>query len=68
MDTIKLTFGGTGITSPLFFNGVSQLQKRYVLTITAAVQNQLSNCVMFDDLSFNNNLIYVKNSSSVNGL
>ena len=53
---------------PLPFNGVSQLQMSYLSTITSNVQTQLNNCVMFSDLSFNNNLIYVNNSSYVNGL
>ena len=57
VDVIKLTLGYTGITSPLPINGVSQLQMSYLSTITSNVQTQLNNCIMFSDLSFNNNLI-----------
>ena len=40
----------------------------YLANITSDVQNQLNNAVMFGDLSFNNNLIYVNSSSYMNGL
>ena len=62
-DTIKFTLGNAAITTSLPFNGVSQLKMSYLANITSDVQNQLNNAVMFGDLSFNNNLIYVNSSS-----
>ena len=40
----------------------------YLSNIPSDVQNQFNNAVMFGDLSFNNNLIYVNSSSYINGL
>ena len=67
-DNLKFTLGYTAITTPLPINGVSQLQMSYLSTLTSNVQTHLNNCVMFGDLYFNNNLIYVNNTSYVNGL
>ena len=55
LDLAKLILNYSSITTPLPINGVSQLQMSYLSNITSDVQTQLNNCVMFGDLSFNNN-------------
>ena len=60
--------GPSSITTPLPFNGISTIQMSYLTTITSNTKNQINNCVHFTDLSYNNNLIFVSNTSYVNGL
>ena len=67
-DSIKFTLGVSAITTPLPFNGISQLKMSYLSNITSDVQIQINNCVHFSDLSYNNNLIYVSSNSYMNGL
>ena len=67
-DNAQLTLNYAATTTPLPINGVSQLKMSYLQSITSDVQNQLNNCVMFGDLSFNNNLMYVNSNSYVNGI
>ena len=56
VDSAKLTINYAAITTPLPINGVSQLKMSYLSNITSDVQTQLNNCVLFGDLSFNDNL------------
>ena len=67
-DNAKLTINYGAITTPLPINDVSQLKMSYLANITSDVQTQLNNAVMFGDLSFNKNLIFVSNMSYVNGI